>query len=121
MDKKEENRLIAEVTSGEYKEGFVTDVEQEYVPKGLSEEIIRMISARKEEPEWLLEFRLDAFRKWQAMEMPSWAHLERRMPTGRRKSIRNWPRPSRNSAFRSASGKPWPGWSPWTPFSTPYP
>ena len=76
MDKKEENRLIAEVTSGEYKEGFVTDVEQEYVPKGLSEEIIRMISARKEEPEWLLEFRLDAFRKWQAMEMPSWAHLD---------------------------------------------
>ena len=76
MDRKEENRLIAEVTSGEYKEGFVTDVEQEYVPKGLSEEIIRMISARKEEPEWLLEFRLDAFRKWQAMEMPSWAHLD---------------------------------------------
>ena len=76
MDKKEENRLIAEVTSGEYKEGFVTDVEQEYVPTGLSEEIIRMISARKEEPEWLLEFRLDAFRKWQAMEMPSWAHLD---------------------------------------------
>ena len=76
MDKKEENRLIAAVTSGEYKEGFVTDVEQEYVPKGLSEEIIRMISARKEEPEWLLEFRLDAFRKWQAMEMPSWAHLD---------------------------------------------
>ena len=76
MDKKEENRLIAEVTSGEYKEGFVTDVEQEYVPKGLSEEIIRMISARKEEPKWLLEFRLDAFRKWQAMEMPSWAHLD---------------------------------------------
>ena len=76
MDKKEENRLIAEVTSGEYKEGFVTDVEQEYVPKGLSEEIIRMISARKEEPEWLLEFRLDAFRKWQAMEMPDWAHLD---------------------------------------------
>ena len=76
MDKKEEKRLIAEVTSGEYKEGFVTDVEQEYVPKGLSEEIIRMISARKEEPEWLLEFRLDAFRKWQAMEMPSWAHLD---------------------------------------------
>jgi Fe-S cluster assembly protein SufB len=76
MDKKEEKQLIAEVTSGEYKEGFVTDVEQEYVPKGLSEEIIRMISARKEEPAWLLEFRLDAFRKWQAMEMPDWAHLD---------------------------------------------
>ena len=76
MDRKEENQLIAEVTSGQYKEGFVTDVEQEFIPKGLSEEIIRMISARKEEPEWLLEFRLDAFRKWQAMEMPDWAHLD---------------------------------------------
>ena len=61
------NKIIQEVTSAEYKEGFVTDVEQEFIPKGLNEDIVRMISARKEEPEWLLEFRLDAFRKWQAM------------------------------------------------------
>ena len=69
-------KIIQEFTSGEYKEGFVTDVEQEFVPKGLNEDIIRLISARKEEPEWLLEFRLDAFRKWQQMEMPHWAHLD---------------------------------------------
>ena len=76
MDRKEQDRIIEEVTSSEYKEGFVTELEQEYVPKGLSEDIIRMISARKEEPEWLLDFRLDAFRKWQGMKMPSWAHLD---------------------------------------------
>ena len=76
MDIQEENRIIEEVTSGEYKEGFVTQVEQEYVPKGLNEDIIRTISALKQEPEWLLEFRLDAFRRWQGMEMPSWAHLD---------------------------------------------
>jgi Fe-S cluster assembly protein SufB len=70
------NKIIQEFTSLEYKEGFVTDVEQEFIPKGLNEEIVRLISARKEEPEWLLEFRLDAFRKWQAMPMPTWAHLD---------------------------------------------
>ena len=68
-------KIIREFTSGEYKEGFVTDVEQEFIPKGLNEDIIRLISARKEEPEWLLEFRLDAFRKWQQMEMPRWGYL----------------------------------------------
>lgn len=60
----------------QYKEGFVTDVEQEYVPKGLNEDIIRLISAKKEEPQWLLDFRLDAFRKWQKMTEPSWGHLK---------------------------------------------
>ena len=72
----EDEKIIQEFTSGEYKEGFVTDVEQEFVPKGLNEDIIRTISRLKEEPAWLLEFRLDAFRKWQQMEMPRWAHLD---------------------------------------------
>ena len=72
----EDNRVIKEFTSSEYKEGFVTDVEQEYVPKGLNEDIIRMISARKEEPQWLLDFRLDAFRRWQKMTEPRWGHLD---------------------------------------------
>ena len=72
----EDQKIIQAFTSGEYKEGFVTDVEQEFIPKGLNEEIVRMISARKEEPEWLLEFRLDAFRKWQNMPQPDWAHLD---------------------------------------------
>ena len=72
----EDQKIIQAFTSAEYKEGFVTDVEQEFIPKGLNEEIVRMISARKEEPEWLLEFRLDAFRKWQNMPQPDWAHLD---------------------------------------------
>ena len=76
MDANEEKDLLRSFTQQEYKEGFVTEVEQEYVPKGLNEDIIRMISARKEEPEWLLAFRLDAFRKWQAMEQPHWGHLD---------------------------------------------
>ena len=72
----QDKKIIKEFTSGEYKEGFVTDVEQEFIPKGLNEDIVRLISARKEEPEWLLEFRLDAFRKWQKMPQPDWAHLD---------------------------------------------
>ena len=67
---------LVDITSKQYKEGFVTDVEQEYVPKGLSEQIIRQISSIKGEPEWLLEFRLDAFRKWQKMTPPTWGHLK---------------------------------------------
>ena len=69
------DELIKDLTRQEYKEGFVTEVEQEYVPKGLNEEIIRLISAKKGEPAWLLDFRLDAFRKWQTMKQPSWGHL----------------------------------------------
>ena len=72
----EDQKIIQAFTSSEYKEGFVTDVEQEFIPKGLNEDIVRMISARKEEPQWLLEFRLDALRKWQAMPQPTWAHLD---------------------------------------------
>ena len=76
MDAMEEKDLLQNITQQEYKEGFVTEVEQEYVPKGLDEDIIRMISERKQEPQWLLDFRLDAFRKWQAMEQPEWGHLD---------------------------------------------
>lgn len=76
MGVNEDNIIIEEFTSKEYKEGFVTPVEQEFIPKGLNEDIIRMISKLKEEPEWLLEFRLGAFRKWQTMKMPRWAHLD---------------------------------------------
>ena len=70
-----ENDIIQKVTEAEYEHGFETDVELEYFPKGLNEDIIRMISAKKEEPEWMLEFRLKAYRKWLTMKMPSWAHL----------------------------------------------
>lgn len=77
MDRNEENKIISDIASGqEYKEGFVTDVEQEYIPKGLNEDIIRTISALKQEPQWLLEFRLDAFRRWEKMAQPEWGHLD---------------------------------------------
>ena len=76
MDQRDEDKLIKDITSQEYKEGFVTDIRQDFIPKGLNEDIIRMISARKDEPDWLLEFRLDAFRKWQKMKMPTWGHLK---------------------------------------------
>ena len=67
--------IIQDITSQDYKYGFTTDVETEIVPAGLNEDIIRLISAKKHEPEWLLEFRLKAFRKWQTMKLPTWAHL----------------------------------------------
>ena len=72
----EDKDILKEITSQEYEHGFVTDVEQEFIPKGLNEDIIRLISSKKDEPQWLLDFRLDAFRKWQKMKMPSWAHLD---------------------------------------------
>jgi Fe-S cluster assembly protein SufB len=59
----------------EYRAGFVTDIESDTVPPGLSEDVIRAISAKKGEPQWLLDFRLKAYRRWLKMEMPSWAHL----------------------------------------------
>ena len=70
------NGILDEITSREYEHGFVTELEQDFIPKGLTEETVRLISARKEEPQWLLDFRLDAFRKWQSMKQPTWAHLD---------------------------------------------
>src|SRR5215468_9451230 len=58
-----------------YKYGFVTEIETETAPRGLNEDIVRFISARKNEPEWLLEWRLKAYRHWTTMEEPSWAKL----------------------------------------------
>ena len=71
-----QDNIIEELSGKEYEHGFVTDVDQEFIPKGLNEDIIRLISAKKEEPEWLLDFRLDAFRKWQKMTVPTWGHLD---------------------------------------------
>ena len=67
--------IIKDITEQEYKYGFTTDVETDIVPAGLNEDIVRLISAKKHEPEWLLEFRLKAFHKWQTMAPPTWAHL----------------------------------------------
>lgn len=95
MDIKEEDKIIQEVTRQEYKEGFVTDVGQDFIPKGLNEDIIRTISRLMEEPEWMLEFRLGAFRKWQKMEMPEWGHLD--MPIIDFQDIIYYAAPKKNS------------------------
>ena len=75
MDSNPNENIIEQVTNKEYEFGFVTDIETDFAPKGLNEDIIRLISAKKEEPEWLLEFRLKAYRKWLTMKQPTWAHL----------------------------------------------
>ena len=72
----EKDDILNEVTNGEYKYGFVTDIDTETIPKGLSEEVVRMISAKKGEPEWMTEFRLKAYRHWLTMTMPRWPHLD---------------------------------------------
>jgi len=73
---KEQDKILQDFTSSEYKFGFISDIEYEHFPKGLNEDIIRLLSEKKNEPEWLLEFRLKAFEKWKTMKMPKWAHLE---------------------------------------------
>ncbi|MBO4876255.1 MAG: Fe-S cluster assembly protein SufB [Bacteroidales bacterium] len=72
----QDKELIKEVTQSEYKYGFVSDIEADEIPVGLNEETVRLISQKKGEPEWLLEFRLNAFEKWKNMEQPNWGHLD---------------------------------------------
>ncbi len=72
----EQDKLLDQVTSNEYKYGFYTDIEVDALPKGLNEDIIRMISEKKREPEFMLNSRLKAYRHWKTMKMPTWAHLK---------------------------------------------
>ncbi len=72
---RDQDKIINDATSGEYKYGFYSDIEADALPKGLDEDIIKTISLKKEEPDWLLEFRLKAFRHWLTMKMPEWANL----------------------------------------------
>jgi Fe-S cluster assembly protein SufB len=72
----DQEKVLSDVTSGEYKFGFVTDIETDVIPAGLNEDVIRLISSKKEEPEWLLEFRIKAYRHWLTMKMPAWANLK---------------------------------------------
>ncbi|MDD3430835.1 MAG: Fe-S cluster assembly protein SufB [Bacteroidales bacterium] len=76
MKSSEDKNIITQVTAGEYKYGFVSDIETESIPEGLNEDVVRLISSKKKEPDWLLEFRLKAFRHWQNMKKPGWAHLD---------------------------------------------
>ncbi|WP_363321601.1 Fe-S cluster assembly protein SufB [Plebeiibacterium sediminum] len=71
----DQDKILEEVTGGEYKYGFTTDIETEVIPKGLNEDVVRLISQKKNEPEWMLEFRLKAFSHWLKMEQPNWAKL----------------------------------------------
>ena len=70
-----EKDSLLELANREYKAGFVTDIESESIPPGLSEEIIRTISGKKNEPEWLLEWRLKAYRGWLKMSEPHWPNV----------------------------------------------
>jgi Fe-S cluster assembly protein SufB len=72
---KDEDKIIEEATSGEYKYGFVSDIESDMAQKGLTENTVRFISEKKNEPNWLLEWRLKAFKMWEKMEEPDWAHI----------------------------------------------
>ncbi len=75
MAEDKSNDILDEVTQSEYKYGFYTDIEMDQAPKGLTEETIRFISAKKKEPEFMLEYRLKAFRHWQTLKEPRWAHI----------------------------------------------
>lgn len=71
----EKNEYVKQVAEQKYEFGFTTDVHTEIIPVGLTEDVVRLISAKKGEPDWMLEFRLKAFRYWQTLEQPSWAHV----------------------------------------------
>ncbi|MDB2675189.1 Fe-S cluster assembly protein SufB [Flavobacteriales bacterium] len=71
----EEEKILEEVTGADYKYGFTTDIESDTIAKGLNEDVIRLISSKKEEPEWLLNYRLKAFETWKKMKEPDWANI----------------------------------------------
>lgn len=76
IKRQHDDDIIKNVTGDDYKYGFVTDIDTDVIPRGLNEDVIRLISKKKNEPEWLLEFRLKAYRYWLTLEMPHWAHLD---------------------------------------------
>ena len=71
-----DDALLNEVTEGDYKYGFVTDIDTDIIPVGLDEDVVRLISRKKGEPQWMLDFRLKAFRYWLTLTPPKWAHLK---------------------------------------------
>lgn len=70
------NKIIKDIAGQEYKYGFTSNIDTDVIPKGLNEDIVRLISHKKGEPEWMTEYRLAAFRQWQKMKLPTWAHLD---------------------------------------------
>ena len=83
----------------QYKYGFVTDIEMELAPKGVNEDVVRYISARKDEPVWMTEWRLDAFRRWKTMQEPTWARVN--YPTIDYQDIHYYAAPKKNPAPKS--------------------
>lgn len=75
MSENKSNEYVRKVAEQKYEFGFTTDVHTDIIPKGLNEDVVRLISKKKGEPDWLLDFRLKAFHHWQTMEMPKWSHL----------------------------------------------
>ena len=84
-----EDILLDEVTSKEYEYGFTTNIESEKIEKGLNEDVIKFISKKKNEPDWMLDFRLEAFKVWKEMEEPDWANI-------------NYPKPDYQDMFTTA-------------------
>ena len=80
MSETSDDRIINELSNKEYEAGFVTDIETDVFEIGLNEDIIRRISEKKNEPEFMLEFRLKAFEKWKTMTEPNWANLKYEKP-----------------------------------------
>jgi Fe-S cluster assembly protein SufB len=95
----DQDKILSEVTGSDYKFGFHTAIETDTIPKGLSEDVVRLISAKKEEPEWLTEFRLKAYRHWQTMKMPHWAHLK--IPEINYQDIIYYAAPKRKASYES--------------------
>ena len=91
----EEDKILQEVTTSEYKYGFVTDIDSDTIKKGLNEDVIRLISMKKNEPDWLLEWRLDAFRKFQKMTEPEWANVTYDKPDLQSISYYSAPKPKK--------------------------
>ena len=85
------SRVIEDATNSEYKYGFTSDIDTDIVPPGLDEGVIRHISAMKGEPDWLLEFRLKAFRHWLTLTPPRWAHLDIPPSTSRQSATMRHP------------------------------
>ncbi len=73
---KDQDKILNDVTQSDYKYGFYTDVETEFIDKGLNEDVVRLISSKKNEPDFLLEYRLKAYKHWKTLKMPQWAHLK---------------------------------------------
>ena len=91
----EEDKILQEVTTTDYKYGFVTDIDSDTINIGLNEDVIRLISTKKNEPDWLLEWRLDAFRKFQKMTEPDWANVTYDKPDLQSISYYSAPKPKK--------------------------